>query len=98
MALSSELAVRRCRCHPAQDRVDSFRSNGTVLAGDDPRLRTDRAKQAARRAELGLLAKRLLDEARASWLRRSCGWKEVQLVQYAAIEVTPENHLLIASP
>ena len=59
-------------------------------------LSTAGGRHAAASAEVGVLAKRLLNEGRAAWLRRQPGWEGVRLVRYVDSSVSPENQLLVA--
>jgi hypothetical protein len=83
--------LRRCatlyRAHPRRS------SGGAVRA-----QRTAAGQLACARAELGIAAKRLINEARAAQLRIDTGGAAtVRLVEYVDESVTPENTMLLAS-
>ena len=58
-------------------------------------VETLNAHKAMAKAEVGILAKRMLNECRASWLKRQRGWSKVHLAQYVPEEITPENTILV---
>lgn len=59
-------------------------------------LRSQAARTAAARAELGHVSKRVIDEGRLAWLRDQ-GWSS-RVVRFVQREVSPENSLLLAEP
>lgn len=76
------------RAHPCRQRS----------SGKDVKLAdTIGAQLAAARASCGIIAKRCLNEGRASWLRGQAGWGNgsVRLVRYVAESDSPENFLLL---
>jgi hypothetical protein len=98
-SLMKRLATKY-RAHPLRGgggRGGRGRRPREQVAQEEWRCRTctPAAQLAAARAELGIFAKRLLNEGRASWLRRQEGWKSVRLVRYVDEETTPENTLLL---
>ena len=84
--------LRRCatlyRAHPRlSSRYSEQRAQGTAAG-----------RLACARADLGIAAKRMINEARATQLRKDIGGTAtVCLVQYVDDTVTPENTLLLAS-
>eukprot|EP00943_MAST-04B_sp_MAST-4B-sp1_P000501 g501.t1 len=59
------------------------------------KVETLSAHKAKAKAEVGVLAKRLFNECRRSWLSNKEGWKNVRLVKYISKDITPENTLLV---
>ncbi|GMI09410.1 hypothetical protein TrRE_jg6849, partial [Triparma retinervis] len=47
--------------------------------------------------ELGRCAQRLIDQARAEWIREEFGFEDVKVVYYVGEEVTPQNALIIGT-
>ena len=83
--------LRRCatlyRAHPRRSPGGASRAQ-----------QTSAGRLACARAELGIAAKRLINEARAAQLRAVTGGSaSVRLVEYVDESVTPENTLLLAS-
>ena len=105
-----EIAVLRKLCtkyraHPWKEACDVVLAGEATAAapqlppsrkGKHP-LSTETGRNAAARAEVGILAKRLFNEVRAAWLREEGGWDTVKLVRYVHAGCTPENMLLVAS-
>merc|ERR1711871_1346048 len=89
-----QLMKRLCtksRTHPAQKVLDGLDEAKARQLG------TARAWEAALRAEVGILSKRLLNEGRAAWLAQQ-GWSRVELCRYVTPDVTPENQVLLGAP
>ena len=58
-------------------------------------VETLNAHKAMAKAEVGILAKRMFNECRASWLKKQRGWSNVRLAKYVPEEITPENTILV---
>jgi len=91
------------RSHPNKARVDflseSIKETGpqAVAPFSSHPLRTRGAWEAALRAEIGIMSKRLLNEGRAAWMREVQGWRRVELLRYVDAAASPENQVLLAS-